>query len=296
MAICGSCVPASAAAPASSSVLVLGRISDDPRSHYEQLRPLLDYVVPRMRDVGITGGRILMARNAQQMASYLRRGQVDWVTETPGTAMALAQRSGAHVLLLNERDGARQYRSLLFVRKDSDVHSLADLRGRRVALESTLSTSAYLLPLMDMLDARLHPGILLSPRDQPAPDSVGYALAGSATAIPAYVHKRLVDCGALNEIEWNDDRVMPAGFRRDMRIIHESAPVPRAVELVRAGMDERVARRLQDVLLQARDDPQAAPALRRFFATSGFRRMDAESGRQLERLRRGVDRVRLEVE
>ena len=43
-------------------VLVLGRISDDPKSHYEQLKPLLDYVVPRMADVGIREGRILMAR------------------------------------------------------------------------------------------------------------------------------------------------------------------------------------------------------------------------------------------
>ena len=55
-------------------VLVLGRISDDPKAHYEQLKPLLDYVVPRMADVGIREGRILMARDAQQMASYLRRG------------------------------------------------------------------------------------------------------------------------------------------------------------------------------------------------------------------------------
>ena len=29
-----------------ASVLVLGRISDDPKSHYDQLKPLLDYVVP----------------------------------------------------------------------------------------------------------------------------------------------------------------------------------------------------------------------------------------------------------
>ena len=68
------------------SVLVLGRISDDPKSHYDQLKPLLDYVVPRMRDVGIVEGRILMAKDAQQMGSYLRRGGVDWVTETAGTA------------------------------------------------------------------------------------------------------------------------------------------------------------------------------------------------------------------
>ncbi len=55
-------------------VLVLGRISDDPKAHYEQLQPLLDYVVARMHDVGIKEGRILMARDPQQMASYLRRG------------------------------------------------------------------------------------------------------------------------------------------------------------------------------------------------------------------------------
>ena len=70
-------------------VLVLGRISDDPKAHYEQLKPLLDYVVPRMADVGIREGRILMARDAQQMTSYLRRGRVDWVTETAGTGMLL---------------------------------------------------------------------------------------------------------------------------------------------------------------------------------------------------------------
>ena len=76
-------------AAAQARELVLGRVSDDPRQHYEQLRPLLDYVVPRMADVGIREGRVLMARDSRQMESYLRRGRVDWVTETSGSAMAL---------------------------------------------------------------------------------------------------------------------------------------------------------------------------------------------------------------
>ncbi len=36
--------------------VLLGRISDDPKAHYEQLQPLLDYVVARMHDVGIKEG------------------------------------------------------------------------------------------------------------------------------------------------------------------------------------------------------------------------------------------------
>jgi phosphonate transport system substrate-binding protein len=70
-------------------VLVLGRISDDPKAHYEQLKPLLDYVIPRMAGVGIREGRILMARDEQQMTSYMRRGRVDWVTETAATGLML---------------------------------------------------------------------------------------------------------------------------------------------------------------------------------------------------------------
>src|SRR6187549_176289 len=87
-----------------ASVLVLGRVSDDPKAHYDQLKPLLDYVVPRMASVGIRSGRILMAKDLQQMASYLRRGRVDWVTETAGTGMLLQQRADAKPLALTERD------------------------------------------------------------------------------------------------------------------------------------------------------------------------------------------------
>src|SRR3546814_17933238 len=74
-------LPSGALANDDDNVLVLGRTSDNPKAHYEQLKPLLDYVVPRMRDVGITEGRILMARDAQQMARYLPRGRVARVTK-----------------------------------------------------------------------------------------------------------------------------------------------------------------------------------------------------------------------
>ena len=102
LAAFGASPPARAADP---HVLVLGRISDDPKAHYEQLKPLLDYIVPRMADVGITEGRILMAGDLQQMTSYLRRGRVDWVTETSANAMRLQERAGATPILLTERDG-----------------------------------------------------------------------------------------------------------------------------------------------------------------------------------------------
>ena len=143
-------------------VLVLGRISDDPKAHYDQLKPLLDYVVPRMADVGIREGRILMARDLQQMVSYLRRGRVDWVTETAATGMMLEQRAWAEPLLLTERNGVKDYRTLIFARRDSGIAALDDLRGRSIAFQNTLSTSAYFVPAMYLLETGQDLQILLS--------------------------------------------------------------------------------------------------------------------------------------
>nr|WP_051414588.1 phosphate/phosphite/phosphonate ABC transporter substrate-binding protein [Pseudoxanthomonas suwonensis] len=287
-------LPAQAAEDA--HVLVLGRISDDPKEHYDQLKPLLDYVVPRMREVGITEGRILMARDAQQMASYLRRNRVDWVTETASTAVQLQQRAAARPILLTERNGVSHYHSVFFVRKDSPIRSLQDLPGHTVALQSIASTSAYMVPMTELLDAGLSPEILLAPSDMPAPDRVGYVFARSELNIASWVHKRLLDAGALSNLDWNDPSRLPDAFRGDFRVIHESHPYPRALELVRSSLDPKVEKRLREVLLQAADDPEARQAMRLFFNTSRFLPLDPASERTLDVLRAGVQRVRSEVE
>ncbi len=277
-------------------VLVLGRISDDPQAHYEQLKPLLDYVVPRMHDVGITEGRILMARNAQQMSSYLRRGRVDWVTETAGTAMELEQQARAIPLLITERNGVSRYHTIFFVRRDSGIDSLEALRGRSIAFQSVGSTSAYFVPAIELLDRNLSMEILLSPMDQPAAGSVGYVFARSELNISTWVHKRLVDAGVMNNLDWDNPKRMPPSYRRDLKIIHQTAPYPRALEMVRGGLAPRVRLRLQKVLIDAATDPDAREALLGFFKTTRFLPIDAQSQKSLDDLRKGIVRVAAEVE
>jgi phosphonate transport system substrate-binding protein len=289
----------SIAAPASADdagVLVIGRISDDPKTHYEQLKPLLDYVVPRMRGVGISEGRILMARDAQQMTSYLRRGRVDWVTETSGTGMQLQQRASAKPLLLTERGGVSRYHTIFFTRKDSGIGSLSELTGRSIAFQGTGSTSAYLVPAATLLQRGLRLEILLSPMDRPTPDSVGYVFARSELNIAAWVDKGLVDAGVLSSQDWNDARRMPPAFRQHLKVLYETPDYPRALEMVRGDLDPKVEARLRQVLLQAAHDPDAREALSLFFRTTRFLPVDAESQRGLDRLRDGAARVREHVE
>ncbi|MCM2335162.1 MAG: phosphate/phosphite/phosphonate ABC transporter substrate-binding protein [Pseudomonas sp.] len=281
---------------ADSGVLVLGRISDDPRAHYDQLKPLLDYVVPRMADVGIREGRILMAKDAQQMASYLRRGRVDWVTETAGTAGMLQQRAGGKALLLTERDGTSKYHTVFFVRRDSGLRTLDDLKGHSVAFQRPTSTSAYFAPAAELLGRGYSLELLLSPTDRLDSGVVGYLFARSELNIATWVHKRLVDVGAMSNLDWDNPRRMPAAFRRDLVQIGRTADYPRAVELVRSDLDPRVEARLRQVLIEAAGDPDAGEALLRFFGTTRFLPLDDASRQALDRIAAGVSRVRAEVE
>ena len=81
----------------------------------------------------------------------------------------------------------------------------------------------------------------------------------------------------------------------DLRIIRETPAYPRALEMVRGDLDDRVKRRLREVLLAAADDPDAREALLRFFKTTRFAPIDTSTEHALEHLREGVARVGREV-
>ncbi|MGY6517643.1 MAG: phosphate/phosphite/phosphonate ABC transporter substrate-binding protein [Lysobacteraceae bacterium] len=296
LVVCVGLPPSPVAQAQDRDVLVLGRISDDPRRHYDQLQPLLDYVVPRMREVGIREGRILMARDAQHMQSHLRGGRVDWVTETPAMAVALGERAGARPILVTERTGVSAYRTIFLARRDSPVAALDDLQGRTVAFQSVASTSAYTVPALMLLEAGLQPELLTSPLDTPAREAVGYVFARTEFNIITWVEKGIVDAGAVSDLDWVEHLERFPGSADLLQVVGESREVPRGLELVRADLDPAVEARLVEVLMAAAQDPEAAPALRAFFDTTRFLPVEEGTRGQLRWLAAGMRRIRDEIE
>lgn len=291
-----SCVALMQAATANDRVLVLGRISDDPRRDYEGLRPLLDYVIARMGDVGIVEGRILMASDAAQMAGYLRRQRVDWVTDTAVTAVEYRRRGVADVILVANRGGVFDYHNVVITWRGSGIATLADLKGHSIAFQNRTSTSGFVLPAAQMLRAGLELEVLLSPFDRPQPGNVGYVFAGKEENLAVWVQKRIVDASAFSNLDWEKLSVLPASFRDELQIVHESQSAPRGLELVSRGMKPEVKARLIQVLLEAGDDPQASEPLRHYFGVTRFAPVDAAMERDLDRIGADVELVRQRLE
>lgn len=275
---------------------MLGRVSDDPKSHYERLKPLLDYVVPHLKDLGVTEGKVLMARDAQQMVSYLRQGKVDWITETAGAALVFEERAHARIFLRARRGGLFNYHTVFFARKDHAIHRIEDLRGRSLGLQHPSSTSAYWVPAIILLDAGLSLAIQASPLERPPQDFVGYAFARSEGNLVTWVEKGLVDAAAFSNQDWDELVQSAPVLAEQLDVFHQSRDFPRAVELMRSGLDSRIQARIEEVLLAAHEDPEAAAALRAYSNTERFDAIDTKTSEMLRDLRVGVRRVRAEIE
>lgn len=282
--------------PAAQTVLVLGRVSDDPKAHLARLQPLVDYIAARMGDLGIREGRVLMARDAQQMVSYLRQGKVDWIGETSASALAFEERAGAEPLLRAMRGGYETYRSVIFVRADSGIGGLDGLRGRVIGFQTPMSTSAYFVPAAELLAAGHRLVIQASPLERPPSTFIGYAFAQSESNQLTWVRKGLVDAAAFSDQDWQELVAGNPALAAELSIIHRSAAFPRALELVRPGLPAPIRARLQALLLAAHEDPAAAAALRSYQRTERFAEIDADTARMLADLRRGVRRVRSGIE
>lgn len=276
--------------------LTLGKVSDNPKKHYRYLKPMADYVVGHMKDLGVKEAKVLMARDNRQMIRYLREGKVDVVTETPFSAIVFHDEAGAEILVRKWKKGVPDYYTLFFVREDSGIASLGDLKGKTIAFEDEGSTSAFFVPAAILIREGLELVRLASPREKPPTGKVGYVFSGEEINTSTWVYKGLVDAGAYSNLDWEKEDHLPEKFRNELRIIARSRRFPRAVEMTRKGLDPRIKQRLKEVLLGAHDDPGAEKALRAYQQTEKFDELDDEGWAGLEEARRLLKIVGKELE
>ncbi len=262
--------------------LVIGRVSDNPQKHYKRLKPLVDYAVSHMKDLGIIRGEVLFANNNQEMIEYLKEGRVDWVTETIFSALIFCKETGAEIMAKRWKGGSADYHTIFFTRNDSQIKSIKNLKGKKIAFEDPGSTTSYFIPIIEIQKAGLKPVELNGPRVKPPAEKVGYVFAGRDINVTTWVFKGLADAGAYSNQDWENKDDCPEAFKRNLKIIHRTKPFPRAVEIIRKDVNPEVKKRLKAILLDAHTDPNAKNALKAYRNTTRFDGLTKETKDSLE--------------
>ena len=257
-------------------VLVMGATHSNPKHHIGTMRPMAAYMERKLRPLGIEHVEVLIVPNRSQMVNLLRDNRVDWVSETAFGATELTQRADAELFLRKSTDGVGVYRSVFFARRDTGIQDIDDLRSKVVAFEHPNSTSAFFVPATMMLAKNLPLDALVTPREEPRKGEFGYVFSGNEYNTAVWVRLGLVDAGVLSSTDWVNEDILPAAFRDEMVIFAESGDYPRAVELVRSGLDPELRDALRTSLLTMHQDSAASNVLKAYGNTARFDHLTSE--------------------
>jgi phosphonate transport system substrate-binding protein len=136
------------------------------------------------------------------------------------------------------------YHSLIIARKDRNIRSLADLKGKTFAFVDPSSTSGHLFPKTAMLRAGLNPD-----------SDLRAIFAGSHDATAIAVANGKVDAGAVA------DGLLDAAIARGMvkaeeiQIVWTSDPIPGAPMAMRRDLPEPLKQRIRAAFASMRDQP-----------------------------------------
>lgn len=259
-----------------AETLVIAQLSDRPKKDFKQLRPMVEHVADALSDYGITGGRVELFSDIDNLIEAVKDGSVHWVTETPYAAARLVYEADATPLLIKWKSNQKRYQTYIYTRKESTINTLENLVGQRIAFEHQNSFSSYFVPRMIFADQQLPVSKAIQFDSELNADAINYMFSRNEKNNVLWVHKGLVNAGTLNSGDWENPKRVPSSLKEDLKIIFKSKPFPRAMELVSPKLSPTLQSALKATLLNL-DPDKDAKLLKRYEKTSGFEEIDQQS-------------------
>jgi phosphonate transport system substrate-binding protein len=175
------------------------------------------------------------------------------------TAALACKRIGVQPLARPEDpDGTSTYHGLIFVRKDSGIRTVDDMKGKRFAFVDKATTAGYLLPLHYFKDRGID--------DYHAWFAETYFTGTHDGAIYDVLEGK-ADIGAAKNTVFYTEAEKDPRITDELAVLIKSPDVPANGLCVRNDLDQDLKRRLKEALLNMNRDKEGRKILTDFGAT-----------------------------
>lgn len=154
-------------------------------------------------------------------------------------------------------DGTSTYRGYLFVRKDSGIKNVKDMKNKKMAYVDKATTAGYLFPLAYLKEHGV--------ADTDHFFSETFFAGSHDAAIDAVLNKK-ADVGAAKHSVYDREIKHDPRVDKELVILAKSASVPSNGLCVRSGLPEQLKSKLKSVLMGLHNDPEGKKVLQQFGA------------------------------
>src|SRR6059036_761898 len=206
--------------------------------------------------------RVTVASDYAAVVEALRNRTADLAFVHPVGYVLASREAKATIMVRNLWHGKSSFTSRIYVRKESGLKTLEDLRGKTMAFIDPASSSGYTYPMVLLIQRGL-----VKDRD-PKTFFREVLFAGAHDAGMRALLNGHVD--ALASFDMAREQYLSDPAERE-RIIYiaETPEIPEAGIAARAGLDPATFAKVRDALLQIRA-PAYAALLRRLYEIDGF--------------------------
>jgi phosphonate transport system substrate-binding protein len=184
-------------------------------------------------------------------------------------ASALAhEMAGARTILAEERNGLPYYKSRFWVRKDSGIDGLEDLRGKTVAFNDPLSASGYLFPLAKLIEE----GLVADADGLKGFFGRVYFAGGTELSLRALMNG-FVDVAGVSM--YGPEVFLSPEERAELTHVAEHGPIPNHGIAVSGDLPEALVARIEAALLKL-NQPEHNDILRRLYGWRKIVPVDTE--------------------
>jgi phosphonate transport system substrate-binding protein len=236
--------------------------AEDARQVMQNAQPIVDILQTRLE----MEVQPFVATDYTGVIEALRVNKLDIAFLTPASYVLAKSEANIRVVLKSERRGSPFYYAAIITRADSGIKRLEDLRGKTFAFGDPLSTSANVFP-RKMLHER---GI------DPVRDFKQILYSGGHDATVLAVLNRKVDAGATyanspdsHDAAWTRYLKDPGEIKK-IHAIAYSEPIPADNLVINVSLDDRIARKIEEIFLELSRDAKGKKMLRDLYQIDGF--------------------------
>ena len=227
--------------------IALGDIDpDEPTKKIMRFQPLADYLAGRLGEFGFGEGRVVIARDIDEMSQFLRDGSVDIYFDSPFLTLAVQKLSGSKIILRQWEKGVASYSSTYVALRNGEVNGVEDFVGKVIAFEGPRSTSGFVLPAGTLIQRGYSLREVVGPNADVGTDEIGYFFSRDEENTFQLILDGKVAGGGVSAEDYEE---LPTELTSEIKSFDRTITVPRQLVSVRPGLDAELVARVGELLI-----------------------------------------------